>query len=376
MTTFPVETYAHRIQQAQAAVARAGLDGLIIGTGAELALFTGSWMTSHERLTALVVPPTGTATFIAPAVDRGDVQASVIGELGVNIIGWEDGQDAHQLAIDALNSQQLPRSIAVSTAMTADHLLRFQQLMANGATIRLASEVLKSLMLSKDVAEIEQLRQAGAAIDRVHAQVPALLVAGRTEREVAADIEKMIFAEGHSAVDFIIVGSGPNGANPHHDFSDRVLEAGEPVVVDLGGTWGPGYHSDCTRTYVVGGPEQAIDPEFARLYAGLEEAQRAAVSAVRPGVSAQEIDVAARDIIAEAGYGEFFIHRTGHGIGLSTHEQPFIIAGNTLELIPGMAFSVEPGIYIPGKFGARIEDILVVTEEGTESLNNNPRSLR
>lgn len=376
MNSFPASVYAHRLEKAARLAAEAGLDGLIFGTGAELAYLTGAWLSTHERLTALVVPAHGRPSFVLPGVDRGDLQRSAIPELDVKVVGWADGENPHQLAVAALGSLPEQPQVGVGADLTADHLLTLQELLGGhpGCTV-LASTLLKELFMRKDEPELAQLREAGAAIDRVHAQVPQLLQAGRTEREVAADLDRLILAEGHTAVDFVIVGSGPNGANAHHDYSDRVLEDGDVVVVDLGGTWGAGYHSDCTRTYVVGGPEALRDSEFGRMYAVLERAQAAAVAAARPGVTAESIDKVARDIIAEAGFGSEFIHRTGHGIGLSTHEEPFIMAGNSLVLEPGMAFSVEPGIYVAGKWGARIEDILVVTENGAESLNQNSRAL-
>ena len=201
--------------------------------------------------------------------------------------------------------------------------------------------------------------------------MPEFLVPGRTEADVAADIAEAIVAEGHSEVAFVIVGSGPHGADPHHRYSDRELEVGDIVVVDIGGTYEPGYNSDSTRTYSLGEPSSVV----AGQYSALLRAQRAAVDFVRPGVTAEQVDAAARDVLTEAGLGEFFVHRTGHGIGLSVHEEPYIVAGNDLPLAPGMAFSIEPGIYFPGQWGARIEDIVVVTEDGALAVNNRPHEL-
>jgi Xaa-Pro aminopeptidase len=253
--------------------------------------------------------------------------------------------------------------------MPALHLLPLAEVL--GTVPVLATSVLRRLRMIKDAAEVDALRKAGAAIDRVHARVPEFLVPGRTEADVAADIGEAIVAEGHSEAAFIIVGSGPNGADPHHECSDRVLQAGDVVVVDIGGPYEPGYNSDSTRTYSIGQP----DDDVAGRYAVLQRAQQAAVAAVRPGVTAEQIDAAARDVLAAEGLAEAFVHRTGHGIGLSVHEEPYIVAGNDLPLEEGMVFSVEPGIYFPGSWGARIEDIVVVTSDGAQSVNDQPRDL-
>ena len=199
-----------------------------------------------------------------------------------------------------------------------------------------------------------------------------MAAAGRTEREVGLEIGRAILAEGHEAEEWVVVGSGPNGASPHHDLSGRVIEVGDPVVVDIGGTTADGYCSDSTRTYLMGGRP---DPEFADYYAVLLAAQATGVAAVRPGVTAESVDAATRSVIADAGYGAAFVHRTGHGIGMATHEDPYLVRGSTVALEPGMAFSVEPGIYLPGRHGARIEDIVVVTDDGAERLNKTPREL-
>ena len=356
---FPASVYQHRLTQAATAARNAGLDGLIFGTGAELAYLTGSWISTHERLTALIIPTDGSEpTFILPAVDRGDLALSAIPELTITVRGWVDGDNPHDLAVKALHLAPDTRpTIGLGSSLTADHVLPLQQRIG-GSTV-LAATVLKELFMRKAEEEITALRNAAAAIDRVFAAVPKLLQPGRSEQDVARDLNYLILKEGHAAVDFIIVGSAANGANPH-----------------IGGTYGPNYHSDCTRTFIVGGPEEQHNPDIAAMYNVLERAQAAAVAAVKPGVTAESIDRIARNIITEAGYGEHFIHRTGHGIGLSTHEEPFIMEGNHLTLEPGMAFSIEPGIYIEGQYGARIEDIVVVTETGCETLNNQPRSLQ
>jgi Xaa-Pro aminopeptidase len=234
-----------------------------------------------------------------------------------------------------------------------------------------AGSVLSQMRMRKSGEEVAALLRAGRAIDEVHAAVPSLLRPGRTEREVGNDIAALILDAGHVTVDFVIVASGPNGASPHHAVSDRVIEVGDPIVVDIGGTMPDGYCSDETRTYAVGDPGD----EYLRAYAELQRAQSAACAAVRPGVTCEGVDAVARDHLGSVGLGELFIHRTGHGIGLETHEEPYIVEGNTLPLEEGMTFSVEPGFYDEGRWGARIEDIVACGADGPIMLNNRPRDL-
>jgi len=370
--TFSADVYAQRLHAAQKAAADKGIDLLLIGTGPDFAYLTGSWVSSHERLTVLVVPQQGNAWIAAPNTDITDIKAAPVGELDVELRGWNDGENPYELALrgagDGLGK------VALGQSLTADHVLRFQELLPH-ASYELATYALAELFTRKDEAEIAELRKAGHAIDAVHAQVPQLLQAGRTEAEVAHELEKLILQE-HSVIDFVIVGSGPNGANPHHSFSDRVLAEGEPVVVDIGGTLPSGYHSDCTRTYVVGGDISKAPRDFQDAYAVLADAQAAARAAAHPGSTAADIDAITRQAISAAGWGDYFVHRTGHGIGLSTHEEPFIMEGNDLALEEGMAFSIEPGIYLEGKWGMRLEDIVVLTNDGYESLNQAPRDVR
>ena len=370
--TFSADVYAQRLHAAQKAAADKGIDLLLIGTGPDFAYLTGSWVSSHERLTVLVVPQQGNAWIAAPNTDITDIKAAPVGELDVELRGWKDGENPYEFALrgagDGLGK------VALGQSLTADHVLRFQALLPH-ASYELATYALAELFTRKDEAEIAELRKAGHAIDAVHAQVPQLLQAGRTEAEVAHELEKLILQE-HSVIDFVIVGSGPNGANPHHSFSDRVLAEGEPVVVDIGGTLPSGYHSDCTRTYVVGGDISKAPRDFQDAYAVLADAQAAARAAAHPGSTAADIDAITRQAISAAGWGDYFVHRTGHGIGLSTHEEPFIMEGNDLALEEGMAFSIEPGIYLEGKWGMRLEDIVVLTNDGYESLNQAPRDVR
>lgn len=368
---FESDVYANRLQRAASEAATAGVAGLVVTPGYDLRYLTGSRAQTFERLTALVVPASGTPTVIAPRMELAALQDSAIGDLGIPISDWVDGENPYELVRAALGSSDgaLSGTIAVTESMPALHLLPLTELI--GTVPILATGVLRRLRMVKDASEIDALRKAGAAIDRVHALVPELLAPGRTEAQVAADIAEAIVAEGHSEVAFIIVGSGPHGADPHHECSDRELRAGDIVVVDIGGSYEPGYNSDSTRTYSIGEP----DPDVAQRISILEQAQQAAVRAARPGVSAQSVDAAARRVLVEAGMGEAFVHRTGHGIGLSVHEEPYIVEGNDLILEPGMAFSIEPGVYFPGQWGARIEDIVIVTENGCESVNSRPHGL-
>jgi Xaa-Pro aminopeptidase len=366
---FGTDVYAQRLKAAAEATAAAGLAGLVITPGYDLRYLLGSRAQTFERLTALVVSASGEPTIVVPRMELAALKESAVPELGLSVRDWVDGEDPYRLVADALGGASGPIATAVTDSMPALHLLPLADVL--GVVPVLATDVLRRLRMIKDAAEIDALRKAGAAIDRVHARVPEFLVPGRTEADVAADIARAIVDEGHSEVAFIIVGSGPNGADPHHECSDRVLQDGDVVVVDIGGPYDPGYNSDSTRTYSIGTPE----PEVARRYSVLQEAQRAAVAAVRPGVTAEQVDAAARDVLAAAGLAEAFVHRTGHGIGLSGHEEPYIVAGNDIPLQEGMAFSVEPGIYFPGQWGARIEDIVVVTADGVLAVNQQPHDL-
>jgi Xaa-Pro aminopeptidase len=352
-----------RLAAAQAATAAAGLDALLITPGPDLQYLTGYSALVTERLTCLVLPAGGPATLVVPRLERPAAEDSPAPRTGLRIVDHADGTDPYPLVTAALDGP--PAAVGLADQMWALHALGLADALP-GARLRLAGPVLRELRMRKSPAEVAALADAGAAIDAVHLRMGEWLRPGRTEAEVAADIAAGIRESGHASVEFVIVASGPNGASPHHAVSDRVIGAGEPVVVDIGGAMPSGYRSDSTRTYVAGG---APPPEFLAYYEVLHEAQRAAVAAVAPGVPAQDVDAAARDVIAAAGYGEAFLHRTGHGIGLSGHEEPYIVAGERLPLEPGMAFSVEPGIYLSGAHGARIEDIVVCTGSGVRRLN-------
>lgn len=358
---------ARRLDAARDAARAADVDALLITPGPDLIYLTGYDAIPLERLTCLVVPREGKPSLVAPGLEVPAAEASPIGTMGLPIHGWAETDDPYRLVATLVPGAE---RVALADSMAAAKVLRLRDAMPQAMQV-LAGPVLRELRMIKEPDEVEHLRRAGHAIDRVHEQVADLLRPGRTEREVGEDIAEAILEAGHERVDFVIVASGPNGASPHHELSDRRIELGDPVVVDIGGTMPSGYCSDSTRTYAVG---HAPD-DFVAYYRVLQQAQQAAVDAVRPGVSAESVDAAARDVLTEAGYGEYFIHRTGHGIGLETHEEPYIVTGNSEPLRTGMAFSVEPGVYLPGRHGARIEDIVVVTPDGVDPLNRTTHDL-
>lgn len=367
----PPALLADRIRRAGDVAAEQDVELLLVTPGTDLRYLLAADGASHERLTCLVLPAAGhraPPALVVPRLEAPGWAHLPLDELGVEVVTWDDGEDPYLLVSDLAGG---PTRVAVADAMPAVHVFGLRDALPE-ATQTLAGPVVSELRIRKDAAEVAQLRAAGAAIDRVHARMGEFLKAGRTEAQVGADIAAAIVEEGHLEAAFVIVGSGPNGASPHHDLSDRVVETGDVVVVDIGGPLATGYYSDSTRTYAVGTEPPAAIREA---YAALQDAQERAVAAVRPGVTAEQVDAAARARLTDAGLGERFLHRTGHGIGLDVHEDPYIVSGNTLPLEPGMAFSVEPGVYLAGEWGARIEDIVVVTADGCERLNTRPRDL-
>jgi Xaa-Pro aminopeptidase len=355
--------------RAEAAMAAAGVDALLVGPGADLRYLTGYHALELERLTLLVARADGRHSLVVPRLERPRAEHAGIGDAGVDLVDFQETDDPYPIVAARLAGLGEHPRLAVGDRLWSAFLLGLQAAVPAAAWVR-ASTVTRELRMRKTPTEVDALRRAAQAIDRVHGRVPLLLRPGRTEAEVGRAIAAAIVDEGHDQVNFVIVAAGPNGASPHHEAGEHVLAAGDAVVVDIGGTL-DGYCSDSTRNYVVGpapdGYEQA--------HAVLQQAQAAACAAVRPGVRAAAIDAAARDVLADAGYGAYFVHRTGHGIGLEEHEDPYIVAGNDLPLEPGMVFSIEPGIYLPDRFGQRIEDIVAVTDDGGERLNTLPREV-
>lgn len=368
----PADALRDRLHRAAAAARESEVDALLVTPSPDLRYLLGAGGESHERLTCLVLPAEADPVLVVPRLERPGWGGTPVGSLGVELVDWTDADDPYDLVARLLRHPgSAPARVAVGDAMPAAHVLPLRAKLPDAEQV-LASPVLRRLRMRKDPAEIEALTRAGQAIDRVHARMGEWLRPGRTEAQVGTEITTAIVDEGHTEAAFVIVGSGPHGASPHHDVSDRVLQAGDVVVVDIGGPTPEGYYSDCTRTYCLGDP---TEPDVAATYAVLQDAQEAAVAAVAPGATAEQVDAVARDPITRAGFGEQFIHRTGHGIGLEVHEEPYLGTGNQLVLQPGMTFSIEPGIYLPGRWGARIEDIVVVTDDGVRRLNHRPRQL-
>jgi Xaa-Pro aminopeptidase len=354
-----------RLARAQHLAAERGIDALLITPGANLRYLTGYHALPLERLTCLVLPAEGDPTLVVPALER---PAAVAASADIDVAAWNETDDPFTLVAGLVGDAG---TIGIDDHMWAERVFALEAALPAARTV-LAGPVVQELRIRKEPIEVDALREAGAAIDRVHSRMGEWLMPGRTERQVGADIARAIIDEGHESVDFVIVGSGPNGASPHHELSDRAIEPGDPVVVDIGGTTPAGYCSDSTRNYLADGP---APPGYEEGYAALAAAQQAQREYARPGVTAESVDAVGRRILEDAGYGDLFIHRTGHGIGQETHEEPYIVAGNTLVLEPGMAFSIEPGFYVDGRYGARIEDIAVCTADGLEVLNNTPREL-
>ena len=369
----PAVRHAQRLEAAADIARERGLDVLLIGVGADLRYLTGYRALALERLTMLVVRPGMRPTLIAPRLEALPARSSAAAAAGdIAVQTWDETDDPVLLVSSLVGAA---RRVGVSDRLWAMFVLRLQAALA-GAEFELASPVLEELRIVKDADEVALLRLAAQAADRAMAGIIGGPLVGRTEAEVSREVGERLVAEGHETVEFAIVGSGPNSASPHHDPGERVIRAGEPVLFDIGGTLA-GYASDITRmVWVTGGdPANGPDEEFLRLYDVLEAAQSAAAVAVRPGLAAERVDAIARERIAAAGYGPNFIHRIGHGIGLEGHEEPYLVAGSERALREGMAFSVEPGIYLEGRYGARIEDIVVCSATGPDVLNQLPRSL-
>jgi len=361
----PPMPHASRRARAAERCRATGVAALLLAPGSDLSYLSGYRIFGSERLTCLVLTADGEATLVLPELEA---PRAAVAAPDLTRRTWTETEDPYALVAALVRRSG---ALALSDQMWAAFVLGVQRA-APGRELRLASTVTRELRMRKDDAEQEALRAVSAAADRAYARMRERSFAGRAEREIAADLAELLRDEGHEEVLFTIVASGPNGASPHHATGDRRLAAGDVVVLDFGGTRAH-YGSDITRTVHVG---PAIDAEVRRVHDLVLRAQEAGYAAAREGATAASVDAAARQVIADGGHGERFIHRLGHGIGLDGHEHPYLVAGNADVLAPGMAFSIEPGIYLPGRFGVRIEDIALIGRDGrAEPLNHADRAL-
>ncbi len=361
--------HAARLDAARARMQTSGIDVLALSAGSDLEYLCGYEAMPLERITLLVVAadPAEPARLLVP-----ELEAPRVDDLDalIEVVPWADGEDQYGRAVDLICADGAsPGMVAVADRMWAEALLALESRLA-GAGFTTASTITRALRIKKSERELAELRAAGAAIDTVVTALPGLDWAGRTEADLAGEIAALVIDVGHEQVNFVIVASGPNGASPHHTAGERVIGRGEVVVVDIGGKLN-GYCSDTTRVVAVGEPPG----EVVAAYTALRRAQEAAIAAVKPGVAAESVDLTARRILVDSGYGDYFIHRTGHGIGLDEHEDPYIVDGNSDVLDVGMCFSIEPGIYVPGRFGLRLEDIVSVASDGAEVMNTTPHDM-
>ncbi len=371
--------FARRLAAAREGLERRGAAALLIGVGSDLRYLTGHIAHPMERLTMLVLPAAGEAAIVVPRLESMAAAASPAGAARLaEIVPWDETDDPYGIvAARLVRGDGAMRSgrLLVDSSLWAMHLLSLQRALP-GRAFGLATEVTRELRIVKEPDEIERLRAAAHAADRALAQVVRGALVGRTEADVSREIGERLVAEGHQVAQFAIVASGPNSASPHHHASERLIQAGEPIVLDIGGAL-DGYCSDMTRTVWVTGGDAAKRPteDFRAVYELVRRANADATAAVRPGASCEQVDEVARRVIREGGYGDAFIHRLGHGIGLDGHEDPYLVADSPDSLRPAMAFSIEPGIYLQGRFGVRIEDIVVCGPAGPDVLNEAPREL-
>jgi len=346
-------SFGDRRSRAAAKLREHDLAALLLTPGADLRYLSGYQIFASERLTCLVIDREGTATLVCPEFEAPRASAAAP---DLSRATWSETEDPYARVASLIRGAG---GLAVADQMWAAFMLRLEGALPE-RTFRLASEVTRELRMRKDAGERDALRRASESADRAYARILERPFAGRTEREIGAELANLLRDEGHDEVDFTIVASGPNGASPHHETGERRIADGDTVVLDFGGGLG-GYRSDFTRTVHVG---RAIGPEERRVHDIVRRAQEAGYDSARAGAPAEAVDAASRAVIDEAGYGAFFIHRTGHGIGLDGHEHPYLVRGNREPLEPGMAFSIEPGIYLPGRFGVRIEDVAIIDDDG------------
>jgi len=359
------ERYTARWERAQALMARKGLELLLVAPGSDFFYLLGTRGHVSERMTLFALPREGRPTLLVALLEA---PAFAAWEEAIDIRRWSDDEDAVAVLRRAITPVSV-HSIGVNEQMWSSFVLRLQEAYRAASWFN-ANSVLRELRMVKDADELALMREAARRTDLVWETFVGEPVAGQTERQAAQRLTALLAEQGMPPSFETVVAAGPHSASPHHEPGERVISAGDALVCDFGGVL-EGYCSDITRTAHVGPPGD----EFRSVYALVQRAQETAFRAIRPGRRCEEIDEAARWVIEASGHGPHFIHRTGHGLGIDIHEEPYIVRGNRPALQPGMVFSDEPGVYLPDRFGVRIEDIVVVTADGAERLNTCSREL-
>jgi len=359
------EELERRLEAVRETMRRRGIDHLLVGPSTDLVYLSGFAVAPSERLTMLIVAQEGTPRLVMP-----DFELPAVAELPpvFEPVPWSDGDDAA-----APVAKLLPGGAPLVAVSGQTHArVRFAlEAAAPRARWTDGDAVLAPARMRKSPCEIGALRQASCVADAVLGEIAGWDVVGMTERELVDAIRARLTDHGNDATGSGLAAFGANTAAPHHVPGDRRATAGDAVIVDFGGRHRH-YRADVTRTFHM---QRQPSAELRRAYEAVREANELAFERVRPGVPAEAIDAAAREHLVRAGYGERFVHRTGHGIGLDVHEPPYIVAGNETRLEEGMAFTIEPGVYVAGAFGVRIEDVVLVTATGAERLNAHPREL-
>ena len=359
--------YLSRIRKAQDVMRAEQIDALCISAPSDLLYLIGYHFHPTERMTVLFIPPEGQPTIIMPEFETSRLDAT---QKFLNVRPWTETQNPIKLLADAASDLPSNVRLAVSERMWAGFLVGMVE-QFQGARFASASPVLTLLRMVKDADEIAALEHAQSIVNSVYERIRQSRFSGRTELSIQQELTDLRKELGLQDSYSAIVGSGPdNSASPHHLTGERVIQVGDAVVMDYGGTY-QGYHADITRTVHVGPPSK----KYREVYALVEQAHQAAFRAYQVGATCESVDQAARDVIEHAGYGRYFTHRVGHGIGLDEHEPPYLVGGNTLPLAAGMTFSDEPGIYIPGEFGIRIEDMVMVTPNGPRRFDTSTHAL-
>jgi Xaa-Pro aminopeptidase len=358
--------YKSRAQKAQLQMQEQGIDTLLIGPGSNMFYLTGIHAMASERLYMMILPKEGTPLIVLPELEKlGASEHATYFDL----VSWTDSEGYTKALGKSLDKSA--KKIAVDNYLYSQYLIDVQHELGSASFVK-GSEVMRSLRIHKSPEELEIMKQAAANADKTLAELKQMQWSGRRESDLMTDAQRILTGNGQSKMEFCIVGSGANGAKPHHHTGDKTIEPGDVVVFDFGGPY-QGYPSDMTRTLLVEGGSP--DPDYLKVHEIVDQARQAAHAAVKIGATCESVDAAARGVITDAGYGEYFVHRTGHGIGVDLHEDPYIREGNQELLEEGMTFSIEPGIYLQGRFGVRIEDIAIVTKNGSENINLSPHGV-